>query len=85
MLNNLPGHCVGVMSFVLHVFQLLPIRFTQENLCGISKFIYSETSVTAKLKIKLALISYGYWKCMFVDFLIRCIGPPNCVHYLSVE
>jgi hypothetical protein len=26
-----------------------------------------------------------YWKCMFVDFLIVCIGPPNCVHYWGIE
>ena len=28
-----------------------------------------------------SLFSYGYQKCMFVDFLIGYIGPPNCVHY----
>jgi hypothetical protein len=33
--KNLPGHCVGVISFALLVLQLLPIKFTQENLCGI--------------------------------------------------
>ena len=24
--------------------------------------------------------SYGYHKCMFVDFFIGYVGPPNCVH-----
>ena len=36
MPKNLPGHCVGVISFVLRVLQLL-IRFTQQKLCCISK------------------------------------------------
>ena len=29
----------GVMWFVFHVLQLLPIKFTQQNLCCISKSI----------------------------------------------
>ena len=36
--KNLPGHCVGVISFVLLVLQLLLIRLTHENLCGIGNF-----------------------------------------------
>ena len=31
-------------------------------------------------KSDLPLFSYGNRKCMFVDFLIGNIGPPNCVH-----
>ena len=31
-------------------------------------------------KLDLFWVGYGYWKCMFVDFLIGYICPPNCVH-----
>ena len=40
---------VGVIWIVIHVLQILPIRFTQQKS-----------------------------SCMFVDFLIGYIGPPNC-------
>lgn len=33
----LPTRYVGVIRFIVHVLQLLPnLRFTQQNLCGIS-------------------------------------------------
>ena len=32
-------------------------------------------------KLHLPWFSDGYWKCMFVDFLIEYIGPSNCVHH----
>ena len=32
-------------------------------------------------KLHPPLSSYGYWKCMFVDFLIGYVGPPNYAHY----
>jgi hypothetical protein len=37
-------------------------------------------------ELDLPWFSYvGYWKCMFVDFLIECMGPPKlwpcCGHF----
>ena len=31
-------------------------------------------------KMDMPLSSYGYRKCMFVEFLITYVGPPNYVH-----
>ena len=75
---------VCVIWFVLHVLQLLPVRFTQQYLCCTNKSMLKHLQ---KLDWKpvLPLSSYGYRKCMFVDFIIGYISPPDCVHYSSVE
>ena len=65
---------LGVIWFVFHVLQLLPIRL-HKNLCCISK------SKIPDWKLDLPLFSCGYRKCMFVDFLIESIDPSSCVHY----
>ena len=72
-------HCVrymGVTHFVFHVLQLLPSRFTQRNLCCISKF-----AMKHQQKSDLPWFSYGYRKCMSVDSLLEYKFSPNCVHY----
>ena len=70
---------VGVIWFVFHVLQLLPIRLTQQNSCCISKSLMKHLQRLDR-KLDLPLFSYGtYWKCMYVDFLTgEIIGPPNC-------
>ena len=37
-------------------------------------------SAKISLKIELPLISYGFWKGMFVDSLVEYVGLSNCVH-----
>ena len=79
-----PIRYVNIIWFVFHVPQLLPVRFTQQY----SSYIIKSTMKRLQKpdwKSVLLLSSYGYRKCMFVDFLIGYIGPPNCVHYLSVQ
>ena len=53
---------VGVIWFVFHVPQLLSITFTQQNSCCIYQKSDWESSFSS--------FSYGYWKCMVVDFPI---------------
>ena len=43
--------------------------------------IYDEHLQEPDWKSELPRFSYGYRKCMFVDFLIGYKGSPNCVHY----
>lgn len=57
--------------------------FTPGNLCHISK-LYAEALTRIDLRFdSLVIYSQCLIKktCMFVDFLIDCTGPPNCVHY----
>ena len=45
------GRCdVGVIKFTFHVLQLLPMRFTQPNLCCISK---SKLTESAEIELKI--------------------------------
>ena len=67
---------VGVTWFLFHVLQRLVIKFTQQNLCCISK-----STMKHMQELDFPLFSYGYHKWMFVDFFTRYIGPPNCIHY----
>ena len=57
---------VGVIQFVIHVHQLLPVRFTQQNLYCISKFTLKHQQ-KSNWKLDLSWFSYGYQKCMFLD------------------
>ena len=52
---------VGDITVCFHVLQLLPIKFTQRNLCCISKS-------TMKYQSDLPWFRYGYHKHVFVDF-----------------
>ena len=70
--RSLVVKCVGVIWFLFHALQLLPVRFTQQNSCCSSR---STTKHMQK----------SYWKShcfnyVFVDFLVRCICLPKCVH-----
>ena len=47
--------------------------------------IYDEGIAKIGLISRPPWFSYGYRKCMFVDFLAKYISPPNWVHYWSVE
>ena len=60
------------------LLQLLPIRFTQQNLCCIRK-----STMEHQQQSDLSWFIYGYWKCLFVDFSIEYYTgpPPNCIHY----
>ena len=70
-----------VVSFSI-LLQRLPIRFTQQNLCCISKFTMKHLR---KLGFKSDLPNFGYAnrKCILM-ILVGYIRPPNSVHYLSV-
>lgn len=65
----------GVIWLVAHVLQLLLISFIQQNLSCINK-----STMKLRKKLDLLWITYGYWKCTFVDSLIEYIGHSNCVH-----
>jgi hypothetical protein len=73
--------CVCWFGTVFHVLQLLPIGCTQIKLV----FCISKSTMrylrNPGWKLDLRWYGYDYLKCMFVDFLAGCIGPPNCVHY----
>ena len=60
-------------GFFLHVLQLLPIRFTWKNLCRIRKSMMTHLQ-KSDWKSDLPWLSFGYWKVMFVVFLIGYIG-----------
>ena len=66
---------VGVIWFLVHVPELLPISFTQQNSCCINK---SRMKHMKKLdwKSDLPCFSYGYWNCMFLDFVTGYIVLP---------
>jgi hypothetical protein len=68
-----------LFSLFFQLLQLLPIKFTQQNSCCINKF-------TVKYLQKSNWKSnpppnYGYRICMFDDFSIGYISPPNYAHY----
>ena len=67
-----------------NVLLLLPIRFTQENACCIRKSTMKHMQKPDR-KSNLSYFTFGYQKCVFVDFLTRHICALNCVHYLSVK
>ena len=75
---------VGVSWFVVHVLQLLLIRFTQQNSCCTSKTMMKHLQ-KLDWRFDLPWFSCGYRKCMFVDFLIEYIGLSNHVHYWVVS
>ena len=60
---------VGVTWFFLHVLCLLPIRCRQQSLCCIDNSMMKHMQKPDR-KSNLPLFSYGYRKCMFVDFFI---------------
>ena len=59
---------VCVIWFDFHVLQLLHIRFTQWNMCCISKCMMKHQQ-KLDWKLNLLLFTHGHWKCKFVDFL----------------
>ena len=61
---------VVVMWFIFHVLQLLPIRFTQQNLSCINNSTMTRHQ-KSDLKADIPLLSYGYRKCMLVDSFTR--------------
>ena len=63
-----------------HVLKFFLIRFTQQNLCCIRVFTMKTLS-KPHWDLNLPWLTSGYWKCMFVDFLVGYIDPLNCVHY----
>ena len=73
---------VGVIWFSFCVLQFLLIIITQENSSCISKSMMKHLQNLERfVKLSLPWFSYGYHKCMFVTFITKYIGPPNCVHY----
>ena len=64
---------VGVFQPSFHVLHFLPIRFTQQNLCYISKSRMKHQQISDG-KLDLPWFDYGYWKCMFLDSLTEYIG-----------
>ena len=72
---------VGVIWVVFHVLQLLPLRFTQQNLCCTNKSTIKHHQNTLENRTSPFFVYYCH-KCMLnVDSLIKYIDPPNCVHY----
>ena len=69
---------MGDIRFMFHVLQLLPIKFTRENLCCISTSTMQHPQVLDK-KLDFSLFSFDYRKCTFVDSLTEYMGPLNCV------
>ena len=83
------GGFFKINFFTLHVLQLLPIIFTQQNLCCICKFV-TKCSQNLDWKLDLPWFSYIYHKNMFVDyftyihtymsspivFIVECIAEP---------
>jgi hypothetical protein len=71
---------VCVIWFVFHVLQLLPIRFTQQNSCYISKPTTNnmqKPNRESNLPDLLMVIK----RACFVDFLVEYKAPPNYVHH----
>jgi hypothetical protein len=71
---------VGVIWLLFHVLQLLPIVFTRQNSCCVSKPTMKRMQ-KPYWKLDLPCFHYGYWKSKFVDFLVGYIGTPNNVDY----
>ena len=69
-----------VCGFVLDVLQPLPNRCTQQNSRHISKSIIKLMQRPC-WKSDIHLFSYGFRKCMFVDFLTVYTSSPSCAHY----
>ena len=61
-----------LFGLFLMFLQLLPIRFTQQNSCCISKFGMKHTS-EPYWQVDLSWFNYSYRKCIVVDIL-------NCIH-----
>jgi hypothetical protein len=66
-MNKIIIKICGCYLVVFHLYLLL-IIFTQRNLCCIRKPTM-KLQQTSYWKLDLSQFSYGYWKCMFVDFL----------------
>ena len=71
---------VGVIQFFFHIFQLLKIIFTQQNLCCINKPTMKHMQKLDQ-KLNLSYFNYDSRKCILVDVLTRYKAPRNCVHY----
>jgi hypothetical protein len=57
---------------------------TSTNQIYILNSCYTSESMNGEASIKPGCseyLGYGYGKCMFVDFWIEYICPPNCAHY----
>ena len=73
------------IRFISHVLQLLPMEFTQGNLCSISKYAMKPPPPKKENQIeKLDSPSfrYGYQKCMsvYILYIKYTQVPPSCVH-----
>ena len=74
---------VGIIRFVLYDLQLLPIKFTRQNLCCISKLVMKHLLKSYR-KSDLPSLSNDYRKCMYASSLSEYIGPLGCC-LLSLE
>ena len=69
--------CGCYSSVRFHVLQLLPVRFTQPNLCCIDKiWIQNQTS----LDLVMVIISV----CLLISLIVYT-GPPDGVHYTKSD
>jgi hypothetical protein len=66
---------MGDIWLIFQVLQLQPNRFTQQNSCCISKPAMKHLQ-KPDWKSDLPKFSYGYHKCVFVDFLAGDMGLP---------
>ena len=69
--GNLIAHItiryMGVIWFVVHVLQLLPIWFTQHSVRCISKSTMEHWQKQLCWLSNFPQFRHGYWKCMFID------------------
>ena len=66
----------GVSWVVFHVVQLLPIIFTQQELCCIGKLTMKHLHKPER-KSDLVLFSCDFCKCMWNGFLAGYGGPSH--------
>ena len=83
--SNSRYHVDFVICFVSHNLQLLPIRFTQQNLCCTNKSTMQHPpKTTLKIGRLLSYNSYGYHQCKhawwFLYWIHTYIRPPDRVH-----
>ena len=73
---------VGVIRVIFHVLQLLPIIFTQQNSCYITKPTTNNLQ-KPNWESNLPNLVTVIKTARFVDFLIEYKDPPNYVHHWS--
>ena len=61
-----------LLNWFFMFLQLLPIRSPQRNFR-----LHYKSMLKHRQKSDLPRFSYGYRKCMFVDFLIEYMDPPH--------